>query len=169
MPGPIGSGMMRQMSAVSEVDSEYDYLVKMIPHHREAIRTARILRERSDREKMQRFAEDIIAAQSREIEQMQRWLDQWYPQRSEEAEYEPMMRSLEGYSGGELDRRFLEDMIPHHMAAVMMSQRLLRFQSIEHPAVKELAKSIRSSQLEEIRRMSSWLSDWYPEAEISVP
>lgn len=58
---------------------------------------------------------------------MSTWLREWYPDRVEDdADYQPMMRNLSRSSGDELARVFLQDMIAHHMMAViMMSQQFL--------------------------------------------
>jgi uncharacterized protein (DUF305 family) len=159
--GPMGFGMMREVHAMGDVDSEYGYLANMIPHHEEAIETARILQREADRTELREFADDIIEVQEREIDQMRSWLDEWYPDRPEEAEYEPMMRELEGLGGDRVGEAFLEDMIPHHMAAVMMSQQLLASDFERHPEVEDLARRIRDAQLREIRQMSDWLREWY--------
>ena len=47
------------------------------------------------------------------------------------------------------------------MAAVMMSQQLLSRVDIEHSQLEELAASIRTTQMQEIRRMSLWLERWF--------
>lgn len=159
--GPMGFGMMRDVHAMGDVDSEYDYLTKMIPHHEEAIETARILRREADRPELREFAGDIIEVQQREIDQMRSWLREWYPDQPEEADYDPMMRELEGLRTDRVGEAFLEDMIPHHMAAVMMSQQLLASGFERHPEVEDLARRIRDAQLREIRQMSDWLRDWY--------
>lgn len=51
-------------------------------------------------------------------------------------------------------------MIPHHMAAVMMSQQLLAQNLAERREVAELASSIRTNQLSEIEQMGRWLDRW---------
>ena len=72
-----------------------------------------------------------------------------------------MMRDLGDLSGDELDRAFLEDMVGHHMAAVMMSQQLLAPGVADHPEVEELARTIRDDQHVEIFQMQEWLSEWF--------
>jgi len=57
----------------------------------------------------------------------------------------------------ELDRVFLEDMIIHHMEAVMMSQQLIRQGLVEHEEVELLARNIRNTQRNEIHMMRNWL------------
>jgi len=158
-PGMMGPGMMRPMGAF--VNSEYDFLVHMIPHHEEAISAAVVLRENTEREEMKKFADDIIRTQSQEIEQMTTWLATWYPEKDHDIDYHPMMRPLESLKGKELDQAFLEDMIPHHMEAVMMSQQLIARGLAEHEEVALLAINIRNNQRDEIHTMMNWISKWY--------
>lgn len=158
--GPMGPGMMRDMHAMVDVATELEYMVRMIPHHEEAVENARILRERTEREEMSAFADDIIETQNREIQQMQTWLEQWYPDEDTAFDYTPMMRDYSGLSGEQLDLAFLQDMIPHHMAAVMMSEQLLSDVDIEHAELEELARNIHRTQTQEIGQMRLWLRQW---------
>ncbi len=159
--GAMSMGMMREMRSVADVNGEFDYLARMIPHHEEAVDTARTLRERTERPQMRRFATDIIETQTREIDRMREWLVQWYPDRRTDVDYQPMMGDYSGLSGDQLDRAFLEDMIPHHMAAVMMSQQLIVRELAEHEQVEDLAETIRNAQLQEIQQMGVWLDRWF--------
>ena len=156
--GRMGPWMMRHAGVT--IDSEYEYLIHMIPHHEEAVYTAGILKENTDREEMRNFAEDIIRTQSEEIELMTTWLAAWYPDRDHQIDYQPMMRNLEYLQGEELDLAFLQDMIIHHMEAVMMSQQLISRGLAEHEEVELLARKIRNNQRNEIHMMRNWLSGW---------
>lgn len=140
--------------------SEQEYLAEMVAHHEEAIDAAREL-SRSDRATMRDFGERIIESQSAQVTQMRAWLAEWYPDEPVDVDYEPMMRDLSGLSGDRLDRTFLEDMVGHHMAAVMMSQHLLASRLVEHDEVADLADDIRDEQHAEIFRMRTWLRDWF--------
>jgi uncharacterized protein (DUF305 family) len=51
------------------------------------------------------------------------------------------------------DTQFLRSMIPHHAGAILMCERA----SIEAPELKDLCKSIVSSQETEIRQMKAFL------------
>jgi uncharacterized protein (DUF305 family) len=153
MPGAMGGGMM--------VTGEFDYLTRMIPHHQEAIDAARILQAGTRRQQMRDFAAAIIRTQSAEVTQMEAWLAQWYPGRETSVDYQPMMRNLNTLSGDALDRAFFEDMIPHHMMAVMMSQQLLVRQLAQHPAIVPFATTIRDVQHAEIEMMRTWLREWF--------
>jgi uncharacterized protein (DUF305 family) len=139
--------------------SEAEYLVEMVAHHREAVAAAREL-ARSDRPEMRAFGQSIVESQSAQIEQMTAWLADWYPEQSTTVDYRPMMRGLSGLSGDRLDRAFLQDMIGHHMVAVMMSQHLL-VRGTDHEEVAYLARSIRDDQHAEIIQMQRWLAQWF--------
>ena len=156
MAGPTGGGMTDMFVA-----SEFDYLVQMIPHHEEAVATARLLQAGTARQEMRDFAATIIRTQSAEVAQMRAWLDEWYPGRETAVTYRPMMRELSGLTGSAIDRAFLEDMIPHHMMAVMMSQQLLVRGLADHQAVVPFATVIRDTQQAEIRMMHQWLWAWF--------
>ena len=151
-----GMGMHSGMS----VRSENEYFLQMIPHHEEAIEAAEILFEKSERAEMKEFAETIIRVQSEEIKEMRAWLAAWYPENDQISDYQPMMRDLNTLAGDELDRAFLADMIPHHMAAVMMSQQFLARGLSEHAETIPFAKEIRDAQRDEIHQMMNWMSKW---------
>jgi uncharacterized protein (DUF305 family) len=125
--------------------------------------------EKSDRPEMREFAQDIIAVQSAEIDQMETWLDEWYPGQTTDLTYSPMMRDLSQLEGDALDQAFLEDMIMHHMGAVMMSQRLVNQGLVEHPSVQPFAQNIATTQRQEIWQMQNWLQDWYGVSGIPGP
>ncbi|MGV2388788.1 MAG UNVERIFIED_CONTAM: DUF305 domain-containing protein [Microcystis novacekii LVE1205-3] len=124
-----GMGGMHHM----QVSSEFNYLAQMIPHHQEAIDTAQVILERTSRPEMRQFAQKIIQVQTAEIAQMKNWLNQWYPGRNISVSYVPMMRDSEfNFRAMPSDQTFLQDMIKHHMGAVMMSQMLLNHNQVKH-------------------------------------
>ena len=150
----------RQWMHGAAVTTEYGYLTEMIAHHEEAVAAATELR-RSNRPQMRAFGQSIVASQTAQIKQMKTWLAEWYPGRSTDVSYEPMMRDLRELSGDRLDRVFLEDMIPHHMMAVMMSQQLLVRDVADHDEANTLAVSIRDEQHAEIFWMQRRLGAWF--------
>ncbi len=56
------------------------------------------------------------------------------------------------------DRAFLQEMIPHHQMAVMMSRMLLS--GTNRPEMKQLGQDIIKAQEVEIEQMRSWLEEW---------
>ncbi len=159
--GMAGMGMGMGMGMRMDVKNEFDYLTQMIPHHDEAIVAAKVLQRGTQRQEMRNFAVSIIETQTAEVKQMKEWLAAWSPGRDTRVNYDPMMRDLTGLSGAALDRAFLDDMIPHHMMAVMMSQQFLMADLADHDEVVPFAKNIRDTQHNEIQTMAGWLRVWF--------
>jgi len=59
----------------------------------------------------------------------------------------------------DIDRHFIEEMIPHHQDAIYMSE--LALTKAEHEEIKQLAAVIKDSQSREINDMASWYKSWY--------
>ncbi|MEO8287086.1 MAG: DUF305 domain-containing protein [Chloroflexota bacterium] len=60
---------------------------------------------------------------------------------------------------GDVDRHFIEQMIPHHQAAIDMAD--LALQKSQRPEIRTLAANIKSVQQSEISQMRSWYQQWY--------
>lgn len=60
---------------------------------------------------------------------------------------------------GNIDKRFIEEMIPHHESAIAMAK--IAQQKSTKPEIKTLANNIVASQSTEINTMSQWYKDWY--------
>lgn len=133
--------------------SERQFLQEMIPHHQEAVDTAKLVAEKGDNAEVKKLAGDIVTAQEKEIADMKTWYKNWYGvDYKDDGSYKPMMRSaLSTLSGNALDRAFLEDMIQHHMGALMMGQSVVA--NLQHKEVEDLAKAIAETQSSEIITM----------------
>ena len=59
----------------------------------------------------------------------------------------------------EVDKLFIEMMIPHHQGAVEMAQMAVK--KAKNPEIKKLAESIIKEQKKEIGQMRSWYKKWY--------
>ena len=57
---------------------EEKFLTDMIAHHEGAIEMAEILKTGTKRPELQKLADDIIAAQNKEVWMMQAWLGEWF-------------------------------------------------------------------------------------------
>jgi uncharacterized protein (DUF305 family) len=65
---------------VAEHKDELDkiFLVDMIVHHQGAVDMAKLLQKGTKRPELQKMANDIITAQTKEITMMQTWLKEWF-------------------------------------------------------------------------------------------
>jgi len=69
-----------------------------------------------------------------------------------------MSASLEGKTGDEFDKAFLEQMIMHHQSAINMATPGEK--NAKHQEVKDLTLAIVTAQTKEIEQMKQWQSDW---------
>lgn len=159
--------MMMDMHATELTgDVDYDFVKGMIPHHQGAIDMAtQLLASAQVSDKLKPLAVDIVAAQSSEITFMQDWLVSYGEARpSADAEQikaayaainATMMADMHGLSAsGDVNRDFIDGMIPHHEAAVAMAKALLQFS--RDPALIKMAQTVISEQTREINVMRQY-------------
>lgn len=153
-------GMMGGMHDMDMmVRSEKEFLNSMIPHHEEAVKTAKeVIARGGTTPEIKTLVENIVKAQEAEITDMKNWYQTWYGEAFvDKGTYKPMMRNLTNLSGAKLDKTFLEDMVMHHMGAIMMSRSVEPY--IEHPEMTNLTKTITTFQSQEIDLMKKLLKD----------
>jgi len=78
-----GMGMsMNQMSsslaALKGEDFDRMFITLMIDHHQGAIDMAELVLSNSEKDELKNLANDIISAQTKEIQMMNGWLNSWY-------------------------------------------------------------------------------------------
>lgn len=144
----------------------------MSDHHAQAVEMAEIVRLRTMDPEVRILATDIVLTQQAQIGQMQGWLAVWQlPSQGLEPSMswmgQPTMDIMPGMATPEeirflaqmpspdMDIQFLRLMLPHHQAAVAMSQAVL--ERTERPEVVRLATAIVSSQQAEIGAMRELL------------
>ncbi len=67
---------------LGKADADFDlrFIDAMIPHHEGALAMAEQVLEKSDRSELRQVAQDILATQQVEIDQMTQWRQAWYGQ-----------------------------------------------------------------------------------------
>ena len=152
--------------------AEAGFARDMSVHHAQAVEMAELLRDRTQSEEMRTLAADMALTQQGQIGQMEGWLTIWgLPNTGSEPAMswmgEPTSKQMPGMatpeqinelsqaSGEDADERFLQLMIPHHQAAIPMSEAIL--ERTDRPEVKTLANAIISSQQAEIQMMQDKL------------
>jgi len=179
MQGMDHDGMDHSMAMdLGPADANYDlrFIDAMRLHHRGAIAMAKEAQQKSQRPEIKQLAKNIIAAQSREENQLLRqWRQAWYPQASEapityggnsntipmsEQQSQSMTMAQElGAADAEFDLRFMNAMTAHHEGAITMAEDALK--KSKRPEIKQLAQEIISSQQKEIDQMKQWRQTWY--------
>src|SRR3989344_6940891 len=168
-------GMMGPGGGVAGQNIDRHFIEEMIPHHEGAIAMAELALERSKRPEMLSLANGIIDAQTREINDMKAWYEEWFgtavPAYSESGGMMGSMGhgagmrmgSMEGdldalKAASNFDLEFIRQMIPHHEMAVMMARMLSA--GTERSEMQTLAGNIIASQSREIEMMQGWLAVW---------
>jgi uncharacterized protein (DUF305 family) len=176
--GKMNHNMSGMSMELGKADANLDlrFIDGMMPHHQGAIAMAKVALQKSKRPEIKKLAAEIIKAQEVEIAQMQKWRKSWYPNvgntpmawNSEmghmmtmtDSQKKGMMMSEDlGASDANFDLRFLNAMIPHHDAALMMATEVQG--KTKRTEVKKLAQDILSSQKAEITQMQQWRKAWY--------
>lgn len=141
---------------------ETDFMQKMIDHHHMATEMAKVCLQKATHEELRSMCQNIIDSQTKEIQEMQSWLQSWYQITKEPmmmAEGEQMMNQLNAASGDEFDKMFMQMMIEHHTTAIQEATPCV--QRAEHQELKDLCQNIITSQQQEIQQMQTWLAQWY--------
>lgn len=145
----------------SETPFDAMFIDSMMPHHQGAVDMAEMALENAEHEEIRTMAQQIIDSQQAEIEQMQTWRSEWYPDMEATSGMDMEMGEMTMSEDASIpfDQRFMEAMIPHHESAIDMAEMAL--ESAEHEEVRTMAQQIIDSQQAEIEQMQGWLSEWY--------
>lgn len=154
-----GSMMGDSMMQHTNIASEEEFIKHMIPHHQEAVDTASQLTQITQNPELKKLTADIAAAQENEITMMNGWIQRRYATGTVQANYQPMMRDTSTLSAiTTIEKMRLEDMIQHHMGAIMMAQSVLKLSP--RTEVEEFAKNVISAQSTEIAQMQKMLKNY---------
>ncbi|WP_026370480.1 DUF305 domain-containing protein [Kallotenue papyrolyticum] len=150
-----------RMMAAEDAPFDARFIDSMIMHHQGAIAMARQAQQQAEHAELKQLADQIIAAQQAEIEQMQQWRRQWYPDLAPTMGMGMPMGDMHigGDSSQPFDLRFIDSMIMHHQGAIAMARQAQ--QQAEHQELKRLADQIIAAQQAEIEQMQQWRQQWY--------
>jgi uncharacterized protein (DUF305 family) len=163
--GPAGGGE----TVAGQVPFDQAFIDAMVPHHREAIEMAEAAKKRGlTQPDLDKIADDIIASQQREIDQMLEWRERWFGSRKlgpvlpevlgvPESKLGMEHGSADEVAGAaDVDAKFAEMMIPHHEGAIAMAGAAK--ERAQHEEVKNLAEAIVDAQEREITTMKEHTS-----------
>lgn len=145
-----------------------DFLANMIPHHEGAILSSKALLEYSKNKKVRKFAKEIIASQEKEVKEFKKLLKELKfkqtPQKeydefvkSEEENMKKMMQDMSSVKiSSNIDKDYLEGMIPHHQGAIDSANNILKYS--KNKKIRKIAKDIIKEQEKEIKEFKEFLS-----------
>lgn len=146
----------------------------MVVHHAQAVEMAEIVRSRTRDPAIRTLATDIVLTQQSQIGRFQGWLDGWgLPVTGMDEAMTwmghptsgpmPGMASAEDVASlgelpvAEMDVRFLQLMIPHHQAAILMADAIQGL--TDEGEVLAMARGISESQAAEIDYMRQLIAE----------
>lgn len=148
---------------------EKAFLTGMVHHHETAIEMAEIAKRQGQDPFITDLADDILTTQEREIARMERIYERLLGGRlkpdaaahdglgltAEEAGMTHSPETTEELrSADPFDRAFVDEMVPHHVGAIRMSDVVLK--RTNDPALRSLAKGIVSTQQREVKAMNAF-------------
>jgi uncharacterized protein (DUF305 family) len=151
-----------------EDSAEAGFARDMSVHHAQAVELSQIVLDKTEDPAIKNLATDITLTQQSQIGRMQGWLSTWGLPISGTGERMAWMghtpegrmpgmaspeelNRLRNAGGKEADEIFLRLMIPHHQAAIPMSEAIL--ERSDNGAVTSLAEAIIPAQSSEIQVM----------------
>jgi uncharacterized protein (DUF305 family) len=195
MPGMPDIGMMTgtpAMGAMMQAEQvDLIFIDMMIAHHKGAIAMAQVAVEQGEHPELVQLAGEIVAAQQDEVDQLQSWRDQWYPDAPTFAMDEimggmwqmmqgvPGMGAMSGFGvmgmGGMMDPGLAAEALraapePFDLAFInaMIPHHLsalmmaeMAVQQATHPELAAFAQTMIEAQEREIAQMRAWRTDWY--------
>ena len=161
---PAGSASASSTATFNDADVMFAQM--MIPHHKQAVEMSdMILAKKGVDPDVTKLAEQIKAAQEPEITTMSGWLTSWGASQpsmggmamggsGEMSDAE--MTALDQADGAAAQKLYLQGMVKHHQGAIQMAQDQIT--KGKNPEAVALAKSIVSSQQEEITTINGLLA-----------
>ena len=149
-------GMMGGLGMLTGPAFDQAFLSMMIPHHQGAVEMSQAILASTSDAAIRALAEGIIAAQEKEIADMQSWLSELggtnlAAQSMMAQDMATMMTMMNPPETTSADKAFLEAMIEHHLSAIDMGSQVLRRASDSR--ILQLAATIVSSQAQEVLQM----------------
>lgn len=175
--GMMGQRSTSQNQMMNSGMMDAHFIEQMIPHHEDAITMANLALTKASHPEIKQLSEAIIDSQSKEIDQMKAWYQDWYERAVPTGTPVMGQHSMMGGRGmhmgmmgnetditrleqaADFDKAFIEEMIPHHQMAVMMANMLKR--GTQRPEMEQLADDIITAQTKEIEQMRQWYDTWY--------
>ncbi len=161
--------MKKEMEEAPETGNpSLDFIYEMIPHHEAAVSMSENVLTYGQNDKVKQLAKNIIKEQLVGIEKMEALEKQLKlnPKVNKLAEksylkayqgiYQKMITAMEDAKPtGNIDKDFLEEMIPHHEGAIKMGANILKY--TQNKELKSIVQHIIVTQKKQAREMKALL------------
>lgn len=166
-----GMHTMDHGTPMAEVEFDLLYIDMMIPHHESIIALAEVAQHELTHPDLIAMAEEIVATQRAENEEMHHLRESWYPDAAPVSMDAMLaMPGMEGTDMAAMDQQmsaewqvqtfcaaenkdlaFIEQAIPHHQMAIDVSEAAL--EHAVHPELSAIAEDVISAQEAEIAEL----------------
>ncbi|MFP2907370.1 DUF305 domain-containing protein [Pyxidicoccus sp. 3LFB2] len=151
------------------VDGNYSderFIDMMAAHHQMATEMAMVEEQRGTRQELRALATKMIQDQRQEIEELKalkqaRFGSSDVPTMMSESEMQNsgMLMPDELAQQPDVDKAFIDSMMPHHAGAIQMATVALQRSSIAE--IRTLARKIIDAQAGEVGQLGAWRMAWY--------
>ena len=144
--------------SLGQADRTFDlrYINAMIAHHRGALLLAQQLEKNTTRPEMKTLAQTIVTDEPKAIAELYAWKKQWY--RDTKVVRDPIVANL-GPTDDTFDLRFLNAMIAHHEAGIVMTKEA-RLKSSRGEVLNN-ADAVEAFLTNGIQSLKQLRSTWY--------
>ncbi len=158
-----GESAKTEGTSSSAVPFDRAFIDGMVPHHESAVKMAKAAQANGlSQPELNQIANNIIATQQLEIDDMLSWRERWFgssivdPEGAAELGLSEVDMGMQHEAADfenveDVDQAFAAMMIDHHRGAVRMAQ--LALDNGQHDEIKQLARVIISAQEREIKIM----------------
>ncbi len=132
------------------------YLNQMAAHHQAAILLAKDVADKTNRDEIKHLALEIQVNEPKLINELYAWKQAWYSDTSKVKE--PLVPNL-GAADYTLDLRFLNALIAHHEAGIVMTQEIRTKSS--RSEVLDNADAVEDFLKTSLITLRGWREQWY--------
>ncbi len=144
--------------SLGQADRTFDlrYINAMIAHHRGAMLLAEQLEKNTTRPEMKALAQNILADEPKAIAELYAWKKDWYGDKK--TVRDPIVANL-GPADEKFDQRFLNAIIAHHEAGIVMTEETR--QKSSRAEILNNADAVEAFLVNGIVALKDLRSSWY--------
>jgi uncharacterized protein (DUF305 family) len=144
--------------SLGQADRTFDlrYINAMIAHHRGAMLLAEQLSKNTSRPEMKTLAQNILADEPKAIDELYTWKKDWYG--DTKTVRDPIVANL-GPADEKFDLRFLNAIIAHHEAGIVMTKETREKSS--RAEILNNADAVEAFLINGITTLKGIRSSWY--------